>query len=169
MKKYAFPLMASLLIAGCNQPSPSNTEAVASTTAPTDAKPCVPNSDFSYAPLPAGVAIEIPVQLRQDRINAKADGSLRRVVIFEYLSGDQRSTLDSLVGSMAKGGFKAGAERVRDNGRIEVKLRKEKEQVILSVMGDPGSKPSHPSAKGTFALNMPYVMDVTQPISKLNH
>lgn len=157
-------LVVGSLLACSRDPAPiTATDAVAAGEVKPATKPC-PTAAFSYEPLPAGVGLPFPVHMRDDRITAKPDGSLRRVVVFEYLEGDQRSTMDALAASLVQAGYKAGRERVRSDGRLETRFRNGTHQLVVSVTSAAGAKPSHPSAKGTFGIGMPYTMAVQQPV-----
>lgn len=159
-------LAGSLVACDAQAPAATSPAPVAQAPAAATAKACPPASAFSYTPLPADIGLAVPVHLRQDRINAAPDGSLRRVVVFEYLEGDQRSTMDSLATSLASAGYAAGAERTRSDGRIEAKFRKGKQQIVVSVASVVGNKPSHPSARGTFGINMPYAQPERQAVAR---
>lgn len=151
-------LLALSAVAACNKPEPtSQVQAPAETVATVaEGTLCDSPTGFQYSPFPQGVNPDLALHFRHDQIRSRPDGEQRRVVAFEYLTGDQQSAMDALITAMTQAGYKAGSKRTRDDGRFEVIFRKNREQVIGTVLSNVGKKPSHPDAKGIIALNMPF-------------
>lgn len=151
-------LVASLLLAmlaacgNSTEPVSAANEAQAANVKPV-AVAAVPA--FFYAPLPPEVGLDMPVHFRWDQINTRPDGGQSRDVRFEYLEGDQRSVMDSLVASFSKAGYKASKEQVENNGNLRVIFYNREKRftaVTAVVYSKAPDRPSNPKAKGFFSL-----------------
>lgn len=149
MKYFLAALLAALAMAGCTD------ESTTTATAEAQAQPEACTGNAFYSPFPEGLALDMPIHFRSDRIFTKRNGETRRAVTVEYLTGSQVDAQQGVTAAMAALGYAPkDGKAARKNGVIQQAYASEgKKSFWVVIKPSAGKRPSNPDAKGTIAIS----------------
>lgn len=148
MKYVLAAAVVALAIAGC-----SNAPNGVTTEAQVPSQTCTENA--FYSPFPVGLALDIPVHFRSDRIFTKKNGEIRRAVTVEYLSGNGADAQQAVNAAMAAAGYapKPGQKSGGAAVTRQAYTSEGKKSFWVVISQSPGKRPSNPDAKGAIAIS----------------
>jgi hypothetical protein len=147
MKYVLAATLVALAFAGCSNEPRAAAEAQA------QSETCTGNA--FYSPFPAGLALDMPIHFRSDRIVKKRNGETRRAVTFEYLTGTEVDARNGVNAAMAAAGYAPKAGREVRNQRVvrQAYTSEGKKSFWVVISPSAGKRPSNPEAKGTIAIS----------------
>lgn len=151
-------LSAVLMIASCSSEAPQS----ASVSVP----PCAPApgesggaaqaSGFAYSPLPAGIVLMSPYQVRVDRVYVTSKGEERRTTSLELLEGNVDSLAQDILRQLADTGYTAMNIPEKNDGVTRRAVRKKSVgRINVSNTEKLGAKPSNPRSVGVISFDWP--------------
>lgn len=146
--KYVFAAaLVALAMTGCSK----EPKAAATTEAQSEA--CTGNA--FYSPFPVGLALDMPVHFRSDRIVTKRNGETRRAVTVEYLTGSEVDAQQGVNAAMAAAGYapKTGQGAPKEGVIRQAYTSEGKKSFWVVISPSAGKRPSNPEAKGTIAIS----------------
>lgn len=158
MKKIAVSTLATLCalaLAACSDPQQAPADSAhagqpaATEAAGANAGNAAAPAGFAYSPLPEGVSVSSPYQVRSDRVYQTKSGAERRRATLELLEGDPVAAIRTIGGQLEAQGFHALP--VADKGDEVTRLayrKREAGRINMAAWSDIGERPSNPHSVG---------------------